>query len=361
MQGFIRTENGLLKDGAGDNFLIKGIAFGNNVWANPAAPPKTHHTEESYKELSEIGFNSVRFYLNYGLFENDGAPYKYRQEGWDWLGWNIETAKKHDIRLVLNMHYPQGGFQSNGNGMALWTDGENKKRLAALWTEIAKRYKNEPAIAAFDLLNEPVVPQKAAIEETFAQWQDLAQGIAYSIRTVNTNHMIMAERLNAYKNLETGVSNWDNNMNGDMNFFLIDDINVTYEFHVYDPFVFTHQNASWVESSRGVFSVYPDETNGLDKDYLEKCFTKYLQFGKSNNVPVYLGEFGVIRYGFEENRGGGRWIKDALDICKRYSINFNYHTYHEEAFGLYANGAHEYPDKLNGVLYNAFKEALNRQ
>jgi len=358
MQGFIKTENELLKDGAGENFLIKGIAFGNNVWANPATPPKTHHTEESYKELSELGFNSVRFYLNYGIFESDNAPYKYKREGWDWLDQNIETAKNYNIRLVLNMHYPQGGFQSNGNGMALWTDKENKKRLAVLWTEIAKKYKNEPAIAAFDLLNEPVVPQKATIDETFAQWQDLAQEITRSIRTVNTNHMIMVERLNAYKNLKTGVSNWDNNMNGNMNFFLIDDINVTYEFHVYDPFVFTHQNAGWVESNRGVFSVYPDEENGLDKNYLEQCFTKYLQFGKDNNVPVYLGEFGVIRYGFEENRGGDRWIKDALDICKRHNINFNYHTYHEQAFGLYANGAHEYPAELNEVLYNAFKEAL---
>jgi len=358
MKGFIRVENNLLKDGDGNNILLKGMAFGNNVWANPSTPPKTHHAEESYRELSEIGFNSVRFYLNYELFESDNAPYKYRQEGWDWLDLNIQWAKKYDMRLVLNMHYPQGGFQSNGNGTALWTDEENKKRLTALWTEIAKRYKDEPTIAAFDLLNEPVVPEKSSIEETFAQWQDLAQGIAYSIRTVNINHMIMVERLNAYKNLETGVSNWNNDLNGEMNFFLIDDNNVTYEFHVYDPFVFTHQNAGWVESSRGVFSTSPDETNGLNKEYLEQCFTKYLKFGKDNNVPVYLGEFGVIVYGFQEGRGGDRWIKDALDICRRHNINFNYHTYHETMFGLYMNGAHEHPDKLNTALYNAFKEAL---
>jgi endoglucanase len=358
MKGFIRAENNLLKDGDGNIVLLKGMAFGNNVWANPSTPSKTHHTEESYRELSEIGFNSVRFYLNYGLFESEDAPYKYRNEGWEWLDRNIEMARKYDIMLVLNMHYPQGGFQSNGNGTALWTDEENKKRLVALWTEIAKKYKNEPVIAAFDLVNEPVVPEKENIEATFAQWQNLAQDITYSIRTVNTNHMIMVERLNAYKNLETGVSNWNNNLNGNMNFFLIDDSNVTYEFHVYDPFVFTHQNAGWVESNRGVFSEYPNEVNGLNKDYLEKSFTKYLQFSKENNVPVYLGEFGVISYGFQENRGGDRWIKDALDICKRHNINFNYHTYHEAAFGLYMNGAHEYPDKLNTVLYNAFKEAL---
>ena len=357
MKGFIRADNNLLKDDNG-NVLLKGIAFGNNVWANPASPPKAHHTEESYKELSELGFNSIRFYLNYGLFESDNAPYEYKEEGWAWLDSNIETAKIYNMRLVLNMHYPQGGFQSNEKGMALWTDEKNKKRLVALWTEIARKYKDEPTIAALDLLNEPVVPEKSSIDETFAQWQDLAQKIAYSIRSVNTNHLIMVERLNAYKNLETGVSNWGHNLNGGMNFFLIDDKNTAYEFHVYEPMAFTHQNASWMDWSKGVFAVYPDEANGTDKAYLENCFAKYLQFSKDNGVPVYLGEFGVISYGFQENRDGDRWIKDALDICKRHNINFNYHTYHEEAFGLYMNGAHLYPDKLNTALYNAFKEAL---
>ena len=358
VNGFIRAEGALLKDDSG-SVLLKGIAFGNGVWANPATPPKAHHTERSYEELSALGFNSVRFYLNYGLFEGDDAPYEYKQAGWDWLDWNIQAAKKHGIRLVLNMHYPQGGFQSNGNGMALWTDRQNQARLTALWAEIARRYKDEPVIAALDLLNEPVVAERASLGETFAQWQDLAQGIADAVRGVNANHMLMVERLNAYKNLETGVANWDINMNGDFNFFLIDDANVAYQFHVYDPFVFTHQNASWVESRRGVFAVYPDEANGFDKEYLEQCFTKYLRFGTANNVPVYLGEFGVIRYGFQEGRGGGRWVKDALDICRRHNINFNYHTYHEEAFGLYANSANEYPDKLNEALYNALKEALS--
>ena len=530
MVGFIKAQGTLLVDGNGDNFLIKGMAFGNNVWANPAVAPKNHHTEESYKELSEIGFNSVRFYLNYGLFEKDSDPYNYDgMPGWDWLDWNIRMARRYNIRLVLNMHYPQGGFQSNGDGMELWTKQENQDRLTALWTEIAGRYKDEIAIGGFDLLNEPYVAEKATLEETFAQWSDLAQRIAYSIRTVDTNHLILVERLNAYKNVETGVSDWSGNLNGNLNFFLIDDPNVAYEFHTYDPFKFTHQNASWVPSSVGVFATYPDENyvevsgeqpwagaifdnpkldrkntewqelkgikykvdndkykvgtaavqvqnigadgkvwidditvneydengefvrqvcaynfdesgswgywssdgsgkldyiaaeghdakgcllvsgttsdantsdwnnkflikqgyhyeisgwikgenigtrptvtfrvdfldaeevNAMNKDYLKKAFTKFLKFGTDNNVPLYLGEFGVISYGFEEDRGGDRWIKDALDICRRYNINFNYHTYHEENFGLYRNNSNVLPDKLNIALFEAFKEAL---
>jgi aryl-phospho-beta-D-glucosidase BglC (GH1 family) len=356
MKGFIKASGQLLTDGSSQPYLIKGMAFGNNVWQNPAEPPNRHHTAESYRELSGLGFNSVRFYLNYGLFEKDGAPYAYDgMPGWAWLDWNIAEAKKNGIRLVLNMHYPHGGFQSLGNGTELWRDRALQKRLISLWVEIAKRYKNETAVAAFDLVNEPVVPKLASKEETLAQWPKLAQEITAAIRTVDTEHLIFIERLNAVKDLETGIADWDIDMNGEMNFFLIDDINVAYEFHNYDPFAFTHQNAGWVESTIGVFTSYPNADFG--KGDLERMYLRFLEFGKRHNVPLYLGEFGVIRHGFEEGRGGERWIKDALDLCKKHRINYNYHTYHEHAFGLYGNGADELPGKFNAVLAEAFRES----
>ena len=135
--GFIHADGKQLVDEDGKPYTIKGMAFGNEVWSNPSAEPTRHHDAESYQELAEMGFDSVRFYLNYGLFESDSNPYTYREEGFAWLDKNIAWAKAAGIRLVLNMHYPQGGYQSQGDGTALWTEPENQKRLCALWTEIA--------------------------------------------------------------------------------------------------------------------------------------------------------------------------------------------------------------------------------
>lgn len=528
MQGFVRAKGSILVDGSGEGteYLMKGMAFGNNVWNNPANPIANHHTEESYRELSELGFNTIRFYLNYGLFEADSNPYQYKQSGWDWLDKNIAMAKKYNIRLVLNMHYPQGGYQSLANGMELWTNKENQKRLCALWTAIAQRYKDEIAIAAFDLVNEPVVPELATPEESLSQWANLAQEITDSIRTVDNNHLIIVERLNTTKNLTTGEQDWTSNEN--LNFFLIDDDNVAYEFHDYDPFAFTHQNGSWT-SQAGLFANYPDENmvmpsgtliwenttfanpplnhaqtdwqeligqkykitnpkykvgvvtmqcqnlgvngkawfddvivkeydengnfvrdiydlkfdngknlslwsqnsvgsmsfdpanghnakgsamatgttsdanigyngyfeikqgysyeisgfakcenvntdaviklridfwdcdkiNKANKAYLEDSVKQFLTFGEKHNVPMYLGEFGVIYDGFQNNRGGEIWVADMLDICKQYKINFNYHTYHESAFGLYLNDSTHLPDNLNRLLWDTFKNNLS--
>ena len=80
--GFITADGRILKDENGRQYIIKGMAFGNKVWDNPAEPPvNKHHTEESYEELADLGFNSVRFYLNYSLFENDASPYEYKESG----------------------------------------------------------------------------------------------------------------------------------------------------------------------------------------------------------------------------------------------------------------------------------------
>lgn len=182
--GFIRTDGKLLVDENGKQYLIKGMAIGNDVWSNPTTAPAQDHDAASYQELADMGFDSVRFYLNYAMFESDSKPYTYREEGFRWLDTNIAWAKAAGIRLVLNMHYPQGGYQSQGNGTALWTEPENQKRLCALWTEIAKRYADEPVILGYGLVNEPVVAA-ASGEESLALWQSVAQMLTDGIRTVD--------------------------------------------------------------------------------------------------------------------------------------------------------------------------------
>lgn len=254
--GFIRTQGKLLVDEDGKQYIIKGMAFGNEVWSNPSAPSTLHHNAESYQVLAEMGFDSVRFYLNYGMFESDSDPYTYREEGFQWLDTNIAWAKAAGIRLVLNMHYPEGGYQSQGNGTALWTEPENQKRLSALWQAIAQRYADEPVILGYGLVNEPVV---AASDGTAALklWQSVAQELTDSIRTVDQNHMIFVERMCAAQNLAGTQEQWIN-FNDENNYVHLDDDNAVYEFHYYDPHAFTHQGFDWA-GTLGNDVTYPDE------------------------------------------------------------------------------------------------------
>lgn len=227
---------------AGESVMLRGMGFGNNVWGNSLENIGLHHNEDSFREMSELGFNSVRFLLNYRWFEDDENPFVYKQEGFDYLDRSIAWAKKYNIGLVLNMHYPQGGYQSQGNGTALWTDVQNQRRLVKLWGEIARRYADEPAVQGYGLINEPVVPELSTMEETVGQCRRLMQRCADEIRLHDRNHIIFVEHVAAVKDMSTGENLWNKYSTDDL-WFTIDDDNAVYEGHFYSPFTFTHQSA----------------------------------------------------------------------------------------------------------------------
>ncbi len=250
---FLRVQGQQIVDGAGNPVFLKGVSFGNEVWANVAVPDD--HAEIDFQRLADMGANSTRFLLNYQTFEDDTAPYVYKDAGWQWIDQNVAWAKAHDIHLILNMHVPQGGFQSNGEGGALWTDTSNQDRLTALWTAIAQRYADEPIIAGFGLLNEP--------EPTTSrqQWDDLAERIRAGIRSVDENHIIFLERPIAI----AGSFEAD----ADQNFFTLGDPNAVYEFHFYDPTDYTFQLQPWNMTPDG--GAYPDSTKiaGVTEQWID--------------------------------------------------------------------------------------------
>lgn len=240
---FIKRKGSQLVTGAKDSVVyLRGVAFNNWVYTN-AEVPATHHSEEDFKRLSESGMNLIRFYMNYLTFEEDASPYTYKKEGFEWIDKNIQWAKKYGVYLVLNMHVPQGGFQSTCHGEALWNDRENQSRLKALYKVLANRYINEPTVLGYDLVNEPVTT------ESIDQWKKLAQELTDEIRKVDKNHLIIVERLNAIN------CHWDNDASN--NLFLVNDENILYTFHFYSPIEYTHQNAAWTSFGDG--GKYPDE------------------------------------------------------------------------------------------------------
>ncbi|MBO9698653.1 MAG: cellulase family glycosylhydrolase [Sporocytophaga sp.] len=242
-QNFIkRNGTELVLSESGEKIMLRGLAFGNRVWINDPVPSE-HHTEADIERVSKIGMNCIRFYMNYQTFESDAAPYTYKDAGWNWIDQNIAWAKKHNVYLILNIHVPQGGFQSQCKGDALWTNQTNQDRLVALWKAIAEKYKNEPQIAGYDLLNEPTP------SGTIQNWDNLATRITDAIREVDNNHLIILANAIALG------CNYSFN-DGKNNFPRTEDENVMYTLHSYDPYEYTHQNQAWAGTGEG--GKYPD-------------------------------------------------------------------------------------------------------
>ena len=311
----------------GSPTTLRGYCFGNDVYTDRRLPV-THHDERDYQRLRAMGMNLVRFYMHWQTFEAEARPYEYLNDGWAWLDLNIEWARRHGVYLILNFHAPPGGYQSTGKGDALWAVRDNQLRLAALWRAIAQRYANEPVIAGYDLVNEPLVPRHRS------QWQVLAQELAQAIRTVDRRHPVIVERVNAV------AGDWAND--SQMNFVTISDPNLIYTFHCYDPFEYSHQFASWTQLRNREGGAYPQW--GRDKAFLKSRLEGYVAWAKRNDVALFLGEFGVIRACYENQRGGLAWMADMVDLLTEAGIPWTCHAWHEDAFGLYLGGGGRLPD-----------------
>jgi len=124
--------------------MFRGVAVGNGVWNLQEFANMSINDAEDYARMKADGFNAARFYLSYKFLENDAEPYVYKQGGWEFIDKNIKLAKENGIKLILNMHVPQGGFQSNGEGGALWDIEENQKRLIALWRQLQNAMQTNP-------------------------------------------------------------------------------------------------------------------------------------------------------------------------------------------------------------------------
>jgi endoglucanase len=515
MEPTLRVEAERIVDPGGTPVMLRGVAFSNQVWDNVPVPAE-HHNELDYRRVAELGMNTVRFYLNYRTFEEDSAPGQYKPEGWAWLDQNIVWARQHGIYLVLNLHVPPGGYQSQGKGTGLWEDATAQQRFIDLWRAIAEHCRGEPTIAGYDLLNEAVVTKRAE------QWHELAEQTIAALREVDAEHIVFVERVNAV------AGDWKEDEQ--RNFFRVQDPNAVYEFHFYEPFHFTHQGAPWVQFA-AEDQRYPDETKigarwfllewrtgthdspklpvgdsnweyyagapfqvddpelvvgkpalvcdansgkgyfddivleqldtdgnvarelwranlnttrgwyfwtkdgsgtshcepeGHDDDaslsisatgslanlsadiyrfrtepgatyrlsgwmrgeqipdgstcqirldffsskvpvharnraFLAQELDAYAAWGEREHVPLFLGEFGVIRAGFEQDRGGIRWVQDMLDLLLERDLHFTYHAYHEEHFALYyGDGALPTPADANTALIELFRRKLGQ-
>ncbi len=193
-----------------------------------------NYDEIDYKRVADMGMNVVRLTMTYTVFEDNSNPGKYKQEGWEWLEKNIVWARKYGVALILDMHVPPGGYQSWGYSGPFW--GSNNKyrtRLNNLWKAIAKRYKDEPFVAAYDLINEPSPKNNK-------QWENYTQELVDEIRTVDKNHLIIVEEA----------------FTDDTAPFILNDDNIMYDFHIYESWEFSNQFI--YTKGRGYGGRYPD-------------------------------------------------------------------------------------------------------
>ncbi len=308
-QGFVHTDGQAVVDGAGDTLILKGMGLGGwmlqegymlqtagfasaqyqirDAIEQLIGPANTdtfyqawlanHVTKADIDSLKSWGFNSVRLPMHYNLFtlpiEDEPIPGEntWLTKGFELTDSLISWCRQNEMYVVLDLHAAPGGqgydqaiSDYDPTKPSLFESTENQNKAAALWKRLADRYVNEPWIAGYDLLNEPNwnLPGGTLLRQIYEQMTD-------SIRSVDTNHMLIIEG-NWFANDFTGLTPpWDNNM-------------------LYSPHKYWSYNdqasIQWV-----------------------------LDLRETHNVPLYLGETG-------EN--SNTWFRDAAKLFADFDIGW---------------------------------------
>lgn len=151
------------------------------------------------KNLRKLGANCVRIPLRY--------RYLFRKENckgdidFDRLDFIVEKCKKASIYVIFDLHSAPG-FQNNGSACSstdksvLFDAGkegfEARNDTVRLWAQVAAHYKDEPAVAAYDLLNRPL--------HCVADWEDKLDALYKfyrrlykAIRNVGDRHIVIMQ------------------------------------------------------------------------------------------------------------------------------------------------------------------------
>jgi endoglucanase len=321
-QGFLHAEGQKIVNEKGENVLLRGMGLGGWMLqegymlkinkeaqqyrireriaelTSPAQAKEfydrwlANHTRKAdIDSLKAWGFNSVRLPMHYDLYtlpadkEPVAGKDTWLKKGFAMTDSLLAWCKTNQIYLILDLHAAPGG-QGNDLNIAdrdpskpsLWDSEANQQKTIALWKKLAERYKDEPWIGAYDLINEPnwgfenITDDKNGLkEQKNAPLQKLLIAITEAIRTVDKKHMIIIEG-NGWGNNYNGITpDWDKNM--------------VLSFHKY-----------WN---------YNDQAS----------VAHILQMREKYNMPAWLGETG-------EN--SNVWFTDAIRLLEKNNIGWSW-------------------------------------
>ncbi|MBR3767887.1 MAG: cellulase family glycosylhydrolase [Clostridia bacterium] len=217
-------------------------------------------TEFDLDQIKAMGFNCVRvpfWYRNF-YYDDNGTKILNEEGEWDFsrLDWVVEECSKRELYVVLDMHGAVG-YQSDAphsgkaDSCGLYDKTEQGERYRELtdelWTAIASRFKGNPAVAMYDLLNEPMCDVDAGEIKRRINNEFIYSRLYDTVRAVDPDHIITMECIwTAIALPQAFLKGWDN---------------VVYQVHFYN-------------NSNFIFNLFA-------------LFTKLIYW----DVPMMMGEF----------------------------------------------------------------------
>ena len=319
--------------------VLHRLSKGANIcrWFRYPDPDTQDHfnnyiSESEAKKIRAMGITHVRLCITpkYILNPANGAVIETFAKQIDAA---ITRFHKADLLVVVDIH----NEEREPEGNTTW-----EKNFVKFWGTYARRLsKFDPSMTVLEIINEPVYENKENL------WLALNPQLVSAIRKSAPRNTII-----------TSGPNWGG-IWGLMKMKPVADRNVVYSFHCYDPFTFTHQGATWagpdviplkgvpypsspalVEPLIAGLAGHPNSQKMLtdygkenwNKAKMQQNFKQAIDWGKTNHVSLYCGEFGV----FPQNslpKHRANWFRDFGQVLAENKIGWSVWGW-DEGFGL---------------------------
>ena len=312
--GFVRVEGKRFVSPDGTTFPIRGMSLGN--WLVPEGYMFKFGTMRSPRQIERVierlvgpeeaarfwtrfrdayitrddiaflkaaGFTTVRVPLHYRFFVAADDPahpddVRFEGEGWRRLDALFGWCRDLGMKVILDMHAAPGGQtgvnHDDGVGYPLTFYVPAYQRLTiAVWREIARRYRDEPALIGYDLLNEPISTYHD-IDYLNDRLEPFYEEITAAIRAVDPNHVVIVEGAQWAVNFDVFGPPFADN--------------VAYSYHKF-----------WAAPER-------------------RSVQAYVNFADRWDVPVFVGETGELN---------DEWNAAYRAVNERFGIGWSFWTY----------------------------------
>lgn len=241
----------------------------------------------------------------------------------------LDTCSVENMPVVVTLLSLPGSrwTQNNGNedDLRIWNDVNFQQQAAKFWKDLASELSNYPIIVGYNILNEPhperVFDRQHGHVENVKQKEvqnmlsNLCRLVIQAIRQVDADTPIIV----------------DSSAYADPNTFKylnpINDENVLYSFHMYEPYEYTNH-----EHNHGQY-IYPGKIK--DQYWDRKTLIKYMasvsEFQKRHQIPanrILVDEFGCYRM----QKGLPKYFADLISIFNAKGWHYAFYAFREDSW-----------------------------
>ena len=325
------------------NGFQKGVNLGG--WISQFAAYDTEHfdsfiTEADIAFIAGLGFDHVRVPVDYNVLEDEKGNFK--ENGFRYLQNCREWCTRHNLNMLIDLHecygYSFDPLKKDMDRKRFFYDEYLQARFLKLWRRIAEEFRSYQDRVAFEPLNEVV------LGEVSDAWNALAGKYIKMMREIVPDSWLVIGGVHYNSVLSVPLLD------------LPTDGKTVYNFHCYEPMIFTHQGAYWVDGMPGDFrigypksleeyrtagealdadlggAVYQDGIREIGPGFFEDIFAPALKKAEKDNIPLYCGEYGVIDLADGESKI--RWLEDIHSVFRKYGIGHALWNYKEKDFGM---------------------------